>query len=78
MKLSVRAIWDAEVEVWVATSEDIPGLATEAETIEALTIKLRNMIPELMILNKLISENYSGSINFDLTTFRQELIEVGK
>lgn len=78
MKLSVQAIWDAEAEVWVATSEDIPGLATEAETIEALTAKLRNMIPELMILNKLIAENYSDSINFDLTTFRQELIEVGK
>ena len=32
----VKAFWDAETAVWVATSEDIPGLATEAETIEAL------------------------------------------
>jgi len=26
----VSAFWDDEAAVWVATSEDIPGLATEA------------------------------------------------
>ncbi len=55
MKLTVQAVWDADVQVWVATSENVPGLATEADTIEALTAKLRNMIPELLILNKLSS-----------------------
>lgn len=44
----VQADWDPEAGVWVATSEDVPGLATEAETIEALTEKLRVMIPELL------------------------------
>jgi len=48
----VEASWDSEAEVWVATSEDVPGLATEADTIEALSDKLRQMIPELMILNQ--------------------------
>jgi hypothetical protein len=33
----VEAFWDSEALVWVATSEDVPGLVTEAETIEALT-----------------------------------------
>ena len=42
----IQADWDPEASVWVATSEDVPGLATEAETIEALTEKLRVMIPE--------------------------------
>ena len=77
MKLTVQAVWDAEAKVWVATSENVPGLATEADTIEALTAKLRNMIPELMIINNLISEDYSGSIGFELSTLRQELIQVG-
>ena len=77
MKIIVRAIWDAKVKVWVAESENVPGLATEAATIEALTAKLRDIIPELLILNNLISENYSGSINFELNTVRQELIKVG-
>ena len=47
----VRADWDEEAQVWVATSEDIPGLATEASTIEALMTRLEVMVPELLELN---------------------------
>lgn len=49
--LIVRATWDAEASVWVATSKDVPGLATEAPTVEALTEKLKVMIPELLDAN---------------------------
>ncbi len=48
----VRAEWDPEASVWVATSDDVPGLATEAETIEVLTDRLRIMIPELLEANR--------------------------
>lgn len=48
----VEAFWDREAQVWVAESEDIPGLVTEADTIEALTNKLRQMILELLQLNQ--------------------------
>jgi predicted RNase H-like HicB family nuclease len=44
----VTAFWDPEAAVWVATSEDVPGLATEADTVEALIDKLKIMIPELL------------------------------
>jgi predicted RNase H-like HicB family nuclease len=47
----VRAEWDAEAGVWVASSDDVPGLATEAETLEALSDKLERMIPELLDAN---------------------------
>jgi predicted RNase H-like HicB family nuclease len=50
---TVKAFWDAEAAVWVATSETILGLVTEAATIEELAQKLRNMIPELLELNQL-------------------------
>ena len=70
MKLIVKAVWDAEAKVWVAESENVPGLATEADTIEALTSKLHDMIPELLMLNDSISEDYSGLINFELSTIR--------
>ncbi len=49
--LFVRAEWDDEAQVWVATSDDVPGLATEAETAEELVKKLKIMIPELMEAN---------------------------
>ena len=31
----VEARWDSEAEVWVAESDDIPGLGAEAETMNA-------------------------------------------
>lgn len=72
----VEAFWDAEAEVWVATSEDIPGLVTETSTIDILTEKLRVMIPELLVLNQIVPHNYVGTINFELISHRQELIQV--
>jgi predicted RNase H-like HicB family nuclease len=53
----IGTFWDGEAEVWVATSEDVPGLATEAETLEALSQKLRTMVPELLQLNQVIPES---------------------
>lgn len=47
----VQARWDPEAEVWVAESEDVPGLVTEAESPNALARKLRVLIPELLELN---------------------------
>ncbi|WP_017316887.1 DUF1902 domain-containing protein [Mastigocladopsis repens] len=72
----VQAFWDWEAQVWVATSEDVPGLVTEASTTEVLTQKLREMIPELILLNRIVPSDYVGSITFELISHRQELIEV--
>lgn len=72
----VSAFWDEDASVWVATSEDIPGLATESDTIEALSQKLRNIVPELLLSNHVISPDYVGAIAIELTSHRQELIEV--
>jgi len=71
----VLADWDAEANVWVATSDDVPGLATEAETIEGLTTRLRTMIPELLEANGLLPGDVPGDgIAFELTSRRQELV----
>ena len=48
-QITVKAEWDPEAKVWVASSDDVPGLITEAETVEALAEKLSVMIPELPI-----------------------------
>jgi predicted RNase H-like HicB family nuclease len=50
--LDVRAFWDEEAQVWVATSEDVPGLVTEADTMERLVEKLKVLIPELLEANE--------------------------
>lgn len=47
----VLAQWDREAGVWVAESEDVPGLVAEAESPNVLAQKLRILIPELLELN---------------------------
>ena len=49
--LQIQADWDDEASVWVAISDDVPGLVTEAETLEQLIEKLKIMVPELLDLN---------------------------
>ena len=47
----INAQWDDEASVWVATSDEINGLAIEASTIDALIERLKIVIPELIELN---------------------------
>lgn len=47
----VRASWDSEARVWFASSDDVPGLATEADNLDALEAKLQVMVPELLEAN---------------------------
>ena len=72
----IDAFWDVEAEVWVATSEEVPGLATEADTLESLTQKLRAMVPELLQLNNVLPENQASAITIELTSRRQETVRV--
>jgi predicted RNase H-like HicB family nuclease len=44
----IHADWDPEASVWVATTTDLRGLVTEAESIEALRAKLPGMILDLL------------------------------
>ena len=50
-RFTILATWDAEAGVWVATSEEVLGLATEAETIPDLVEKLERILPELLVEN---------------------------
>jgi len=73
--IRVEAIWDEEAQVWVATSDDVPGLITEADTSEQLIEKLQVMIPELLQANGLINENDPSDIPLHLLSKRTEMIK---
>ena len=47
----IRAQWDGEAGVWVAESDDVPGLVAEADSPRVLVQKLKTLIPELLELN---------------------------
>ena len=53
----VNAEWDADASVWVATSDDVPGLVTESDTLEALQSKVQIMVPELLEANGCLPAN---------------------
>ncbi len=69
--VEVSAIWDDEAGVWVAESEDVPGLVTEAETMEALMEKLRVLAPELMELSGSTEKTANIHLHSDRTILVQ-------
>lgn len=52
MEYTVNITWDNEAEVWISTSEDIPGLIMESDSYEMLIERLKVSIPELLELNR--------------------------
>jgi hypothetical protein len=65
----IYADWDPEAGAWIAPSDEVPGLATEAPTTEALSKKLRVMIPELLESNHLLLGGQPDAIAFEPTRF---------
>ena len=53
----VRANWDREAGVWVATSTDVEGLSVEAERLEDLEAKVIGALTDLLELN-----GYTGNL----------------
>ena len=75
-QITVNAEWDPEAKVWVATSEDVPGLITEAETVEALTEKLSVMIPELLEANGILVGSAAREVPINLIAHREQVISL--
>jgi predicted RNase H-like HicB family nuclease len=71
----ITAEWDDEARVWVASSDDVPGLATGADTFEALIEKLKIVIPELLIENGLLPSS-TERVPFTVRAERIELAPV--
>jgi predicted RNase H-like HicB family nuclease len=59
---TVSAAWDDEAKVWVATSDDVPGLVTEARTLDALVERVHAVAPELLDDNAHLIEGGRGDV----------------
>ena len=68
----IRAEWDEEASVWVATSDDVPGLATEEATMEGLIERLKVIIPELLEANGV---QFDREVPFEVMTRRFEIAQ---
>lgn len=54
MELSVKFTWDPEARVWIAESDDVPGLVLESGSFDALVERVRFAARELLELNQLL------------------------
>lgn len=61
MKYTVKLTWDSEASMWIATSDDVPGLVLESNSYDALIEKVKFAIPELLELN---NNDSAKTINF--------------
>ncbi len=48
--ITINVMWDNEASVWIAFCDEI-GLATEAESYDALLERIRFMVPEMATEN---------------------------
>ena len=71
----VTAEWDDDARVWVASSDDVPGLATGADTFEDLVEKLKVVKPELLVENGLLPPG-TDNVPFEIKAERNELAPV--
>jgi hypothetical protein len=58
-EITIDARWDGEAGVWIATSEDAPGLVVEAGTWPAMIDEVRLVLPDLLELSGRKSDNLS-------------------
>lgn len=70
----VVAIWDNVAKVWVAQSNDVPGLCIEAASQPELESRLKVAIPELLRLNHVSDD--CVPVEFELLLRGQSHIEM--
>jgi len=49
--ITIDARWDAEASVWIATSNDVPGLVVEVDTWPTMIEEVRLVLPDLLELS---------------------------
>jgi predicted RNase H-like HicB family nuclease len=46
----VSLFWDDEASVWIAESQDLPGLILESDSFDTLVERVKKAVPELLEL----------------------------
>ena len=70
MRCNIKFRWDADEAVWIATSDDVPGLVLESGSFDALLERVKQAVPELIALNGVKAPDFRLSY----TTEREDLV----
>ena len=68
MICTVKLVWDAEAEVWITESNDIPGLILGSPSFDKLVERVKMAAPEMLELNF----GYVGPVNLLFEAERME------
>lgn len=70
----VTAEWDEAAGVWIATSEDVPGLCAQAASFDELAEVVAALVPELLTLNA--AADLPATVPVHLTAHRIATVRV--
>lgn len=70
MRCVVNFMWDSDAAVWIATSEDVPGLVLESGSFDALLERVKQAVPELVRLNGASAQDFKLSYR----TVREDVV----
>ena len=48
---TIDLFWDDEASVWIAESQDVPGLILESESFDTLVERVKKAVPDLLELS---------------------------
>lgn len=54
-QVKIQLTFDDEAAVWIAKSDDVPGLVLESGSLDALIERVKIAVPELLAMNNLPS-----------------------
>ena len=72
MDCKIKLFWDSEAAVWMATSDDLPGLALEAGSVDALIERVKYIVPELLEIED-VKVDYC---DLDFVTERRDRVRI--
>ena len=65
-EITIRARWDGEASVWLATSKDVPGLVVEADSWPAMRVVLPELLEVLGQASDKLSLTFKAEEHLDL------------
>ena len=72
MDCKVKLFWDSDAAVWMATSDDLPSLALESGSADALIERVKYIVPELLEIED-VKADYC---DLDFVTERRDRVRI--
>ena len=72
MDCKINVTWDCESDRWYTKTSDVPGMALDSGSFDALIEKVRMVAPDMLEANL----GYKGPIRFLFTAERDETIRL--